>query len=249
MSAGKSIIVLGSTSPIARATAEAFARNGWGILLAARDREENEAIVADLRIRGNAEVRTIPFDALDFAGHAAFVEKCSEILGEGLEGVVLCFGTMPPQAQAEKDWSAAREIIDGNYSAAVSILEKFAALMEARKRGWICGVSSVAGERGRMSNYIYGSSKAAVSAYLDGLRNRLWHSGVHVLSVKPGPIDTPMTFGMEKLPFLAQPGPAGNSIYKAILKRKNTLYVPGIWGIIMPVIKAIPEFQFKKMKM
>lgn len=249
MNAPRGIVVLGATSPIARAAAEAFARGGWGVLLAARDREENETIAADLRIRGGGEVQAIEFDALDFDGHGAFVEQCSERLGESLDGVILCFGTMPPQAEAEKDWNTAKAIIDGNYSAAVSILEKFAATFEARKKGWICGVSSVAGERGRMSNYIYGSAKAGFSAYLDGLRNRLWHSGVHVLSVKPGPVDTPMTFGMDKLPFLAQPGPIGKSIYEAILRKKNTLYAPGIWRYIMAVIKSIPEFQFKKMKM
>jgi short-subunit dehydrogenase len=249
MSAKGKIVVLGATSPIARATAEAFARGGWGVLLAARDREENETLAGDLRIRGGGEVWTLAFDALDFAGHDEFVKRCCETLGEEFEGVVLCFGTMPPQGEAEKDWATAKLIIDGNYSAAVSLLEKFAAAFEARKRGWICGVSSVAGERGRMSNYIYGSAKAGFSAYLDGLRNRLWHSGVHVLSVKPGPVDTPMTFGMDKLPFLAQPGPVGESIYRAILAKRNTIYAPGIWRIIMGVIKSIPEFQFKKMKM
>jgi short-subunit dehydrogenase len=246
---GKSVVVLGATSPIARATAQAFARAGWNVLLAGRDREEIETLAADLRVRGGGEVWTLDLDATDFASHAEFVERCCEIVGDGLEGVLLCIGNMPPQAEAQRDWATARSTIETNYTAAVSLLERFAARMETRGRGWLCGVSSVAGDRGRMSNYIYGSAKAGFTEYLAGLRNRLWHAGVHVVTVKPGPVDTPMTFGMDKLPLLARPEAVGRAIYRGIMKKKNVVYAPGLWRWIMLMIRHVPEWQFKKMKM
>jgi short-subunit dehydrogenase len=243
------VVILGSTSAIARATATALARAGFRLLLAAKEREENETLAADLRVRGGGEVWTLPLQATDFNSHPAFVARCIELLGDDLEGVVLCFGNMPPQELAQRDWPAARSIIDVNYAAAVSLLERFAAHLEARRRGWLCGVTSVAGDRGRLSNYIYGSAKAAFRVYLEGLRNRLWHSGVHVVTVKSGPVDTPMTYGMDKLPFLAQPKTVGELIFKAIMKRKNVVYTPPIWRWVILAIRHVPEWKFKTMKM
>jgi NAD(P)-dependent dehydrogenase (short-subunit alcohol dehydrogenase family) len=246
---GRSVVILGATSPIARATAEAFARHGWGVLLAARDREECEAIAADLRVRGGGAVWTRDLAVGDDASRAAFVEDCFQALGDSLEGVVYCVGSMPPQEDCQRDAATAQGVIEVNYALGVVLLERFAERLEQRRRGWICGVSSVAGDRGRMSNYIYGSAKAGFSAYLDGLRNRLWHAGVHVATVKPGPVDTPMTYGLGKLPLLAQPGPVGQWIYNGIVKRKNVIYAPPVWRWVMAIVRAIPEWQFKKMKM
>jgi short-subunit dehydrogenase len=243
------VAILGATSAIARATARELAGAGYDLLLAAREPDQVETLAADLRVRGGRQVWTIPFDATDYDGHGAFVENCIEIVGGELEGVLLCFGNMPPQELAQRDWAAAQSTIELNYTSAVSLLERFAGHLEARGRGWICGVSSVAGDRGRMSNYIYGSAKAGFSAYLAGLRNRLWHAGVRVVTVKPGPVDTPMTYGMEKLPFLAQPETIGRLIVKAIAKRRDVAYTPGIWRWIMLAIRNVPEWKFKRMKM
>lgn len=245
----RSVVILGATSPIARATAEAFARNGYRLILGARDMEETEILAADLRVRYRVDCHAQEFDAIETEKHGDFFTQCVSSLGESMAGVVCCIGTMPEQRVAEEDFEATRAIIEVNYLGAVSILNLFANYLEKKRRGFICGVSSVAGDRGRLSNYLYGSAKAAFTTYLEGLRNRLWHHGVHVVTVKPGPVDTPMTYGMEKLPFLAQPEAVGRMIYRAIEKKKDVVYTPPIWRVIMGIICAIPEWKFKRMKM
>ena len=244
-----SIVVLGSTSAMARAAAIEFAKLGYAILLAARDKEENEAIAADIRVRCGAPAIALAFEAEEFAGHEAFFDQCRAILGDSLEGVILCFGYMADQADAQANRAEARRTVDVCYTAAVSILETFANYFEQRKRGFIAVVSSVAGDRGRQSNYIYGSAKAGLTTYLQGLRNRLFHAGVYVVTIKPGFVDTKMTFGLPGLFMVASPEKAGRDICKAICKHKNTAYVPFFWRYIMLIIQHIPEWQFKKMRM
>jgi short-subunit dehydrogenase len=131
----------------------------------------------------------------------------------------------------------------------VSLLEQFAARFEERGEGFIAAISSVAGDRGRQSNYIYGASKAGLSAYLEGLRNRLYHRGVHVTTIKPGFVDTKMTFGLPGLFLVASPQQAAKAMYAAIVKKKNTAYVPWFWRYIMLIIRHVPDWQFKKMRM
>lgn len=249
MPATKGVVVLGATSAIARAVANEFAYRGYNLVLAARDQEENEAIAADLRVRWGANVAALPFEAEDYDSHPAFFESCHQVLGDAMEGVVLCFGYLAEQAAAQTDFFLAHRTIDVNYTSAVSILEIFARHFEQQRRGFLCGVSSVAGDRGRQSNYLYGSAKAGFSAYLEGLRNRLFHAGVHVVTVKPGFIDTKMTFGKPNLLLLAPVSKAGKDIFNAIRHRKNVAYVPWFWRYIMLIIRHIPEWQFKKMKM
>lgn len=243
------VVILGATSGIARAIGRALGQRGFDLVLAARDTEENAALAADVALRTGCRAWAVALDAGDDEGHDAFVARCVELAGERLEGVVACLGNMPPQEQAQADWRTARSIVDVNFTAGVVLLERFAAILEQRRAGWICGVSSVAGDRGRMSNYIYGSAKAGFSTYLAGLRNRLWHSGVHVVTVKPGPVDTAMTYGLDKLPFLAQPDAVGERVVRGILKRRDVIYAPGIWRWIMLVIRYVPEWKFKRLKM
>lgn len=245
----KSVVILGSTSPIARSLAEEYAQDGYAVVLGARDDEENEFIAAHIRLRCAARVITLHWEAGAFDTHAAFLDGCKDALGEAPTGVVFCAGYMEENEKAIRDFDAARDIIDVNYTGAVSILNLFANSFEERKSGFIGALSSVAGDRGRQSNYIYGSTKAGLSAYLQGLRNRLYHVGVSVTTIKPGFVDTPMTYGSVDSPLTASPEYAARVIKKAIDRKKNVAYVPFFWRYIMMIIRFIPEWQFKKMKM
>jgi decaprenylphospho-beta-D-erythro-pentofuranosid-2-ulose 2-reductase len=166
-----------------------------------------------------------------------------------LDEVYLFFGRMAAQGAAQKDFRLAYDMLLTNYVGAVSILERVAEHLESRKRGLIVAVSSVAGDRGRQSNYLYGSSKAGLSIYLQGLRNRLARSHVRVLTVKPGMVDTPMTKDMKKGLLFSKPEVIADGILRAVRRNKHTAYVPGYWYWVMLAIRAIPESLFKKMKL
>lgn len=246
----KSVVILGGASTVARAIAHEFAREGYALVLADYDREENERIAADVRVRFETECTALPFDATDYDSHGAFVAQCTETLGALAEGVVLCFGFMAEQQDAQADVKIARRTIDTNFTGAVSILERFAAAFEKRQSGFIAALSSVAGDRGRQSNYIYGASKGGLSVYLQGLRNRLHPAGVSVTTIKPGFMDTKMTYGLDLPgPLTASPEQAARAIYKAIQKRRDEAYILFMWRYIMMIIRNIPEWQFKKMKL
>ncbi len=239
------ILVLGATSGIARGIAEAFARDyGVHLTLAARDLDAAQAVAEDLRVRCQVECSVVRFDALAFDSHAAFYKE----LDRSPDLIVAAFGVMATQEQAEREFAVARQMVDTNYLAMVSILEIAAADMEQRGVGTIIAVSSVAGERGRQKNYIYGSTKAALTAYLSGLRNRLTKSGVRVVTVIPGFVDTAMTAGME-LPaaLTAQPARVGRDVVRAWRKGRDVVYSIGIWRWIMLVIRSIPETVFKRL--
>ncbi|MCW5936790.1 MAG: SDR family oxidoreductase [Fimbriimonadaceae bacterium] len=242
------MLVLGATSGIAREIALELARRGHPLCLAGRDREELERIGADIRIRTGVSTWALPFDADDCDSHQEAFDAAVSVAG-AFEGVVLAFGYLGDQERAEKYWSETRAILSRNFLAAASVLHVVARYMEGRKSGWIVALSSVAGDRGRMSNYVYGSAKGGLTVFLQGLRSRLQKSDVHVLTVKPGPVDTAMTFGMPKLPLLAQPGPVAKAIVRALERRKDVLYVPGPWALVMAVLKAVPEGIFKKTKL
>ncbi len=244
--AEKWIFIPGAGGTIAAATAKRFAKAGWSVYLASRGIAELEKTAADIRMRYNVGAKAIYFDALDTASH----EELYNGLPVKPDGVVLAFGMLGDQKKAESDFSHAREIVETNFLGAVSILEVAARDMENRRKGFIVGISSVAGDRGRLSNYIYGSAKAGVSAYLSGVRHRLFRAGVHVVTVKPGFVATKMTEGMdlpEKL--TATPDDVADAIFKAVRKRKNTVYVKKIWRLIMLIIIHLPEFVFKRTKL
>jgi decaprenylphospho-beta-D-erythro-pentofuranosid-2-ulose 2-reductase len=221
------------------------------LVLAGRDAEEMELIAVDLRIRHQVRTAWLRYEATDFKHHPKFFADCNAAIGGAISGVVLCQGTMTDQAESESDFTQCRLMIEVNYTAAVSLLNLAAAHLAARGAGFICALSSVAGDRGRQSNFIYGSTKAALTTYLQGLRNRLHSNGVAVITVKPGFVDTAMTWGLlnPKSPLTAQPDQVAAVIERAILRRRNVVYVPWFWRIIMAIIKAIPEPIFKRMKL
>jgi decaprenylphospho-beta-D-erythro-pentofuranosid-2-ulose 2-reductase len=248
----KTVLILGATSGLARALAREWAARRYQLVLAARDEEELELIAGDLRVRYGAKVQTLAFDATNYRTHAAFWKRAVAAADGRIDGTCLCFGTMFSQQETAADWAKSKATIDGNYTAAVSILNIAADYYEARedaKRGWICVVSSVAGDRGRASNYIYGSSKSAVSTYAQGLRQRLAKKGTTVTTVKPGPLDTGMTWGMDKLPLLASPEAAAKEIVVAVRRRKDIVYVPAPWRIVMGILCLVPEKVWKRVSL
>lgn len=242
----KNLLILGATSGMAQAVAKAFVADGWSLTLAARDVEHLNAIASDLRIRSQVPVGTVAFDAVDCANHAAWYEAL-----ETRPDAVLCaFGYMGDPNAARGDFEEVQQTIAVNYTGAISILNQVANEFEQRGAGTIIGISSVAGDRGRQSNYMYGSAKAGFSAYLSGLRNRLASVGVQVLTVKPGFVRTRMTENMD-LPaaLTAEPEQVGAAVLNAVRKKRNILYVLWMWGFIMWIIRCIPESIFKRMKL
>jgi len=242
----KNVLILGATSDMAQAMAKKFAAEGWSLSLAALEDDQLEPIAGDLNVRSEVPVDTYHFDATDFDSHRAFYDSLSV-----KPDTVLCvFGYMGDQISARTDFNEVQKTIEINYTGAVSILNEVAEDFEKRKSGSIVGISSVAGDRGRQSNYIYGSAKAGFTAYLAGLRNRLAKFGVHVMTVKPGFCRTKMTENAE-LPaaLTATPEQVANAVFHGLEKKRNTVYTLWMWRWIMLVICHIPEAVFKKMKM
>ncbi len=240
------VLILGATSDVAIACAHEFAKHGYDLYLAGRDTAVLEDHAADLQIRYQVNVKALVFDALMFEQHPGFYKA----MDPPPEITICVFGLLGHQSESEKNWKDCKKVLDSNYTGAVSILNCVANDYEAIKKGTIVGISSVAGERGRQSNYIYGSAKAGFTAYLSGLRNRLVSSGVHVVTVKPGFIHTKMTEGLKlPKPVTAEPRHVGRAIFKAVKSRKNVIYVLPVWRLIMLIIRNIPEGIFKKLKL
>lgn len=240
------VLILGAGSDMAIAIAREFARQKYNVQLAARNAASLTALQQDLQIRHEVTASCHAFDATDFNSHQGFYEG----LPVKPDVTICVFGYLGYQEKGQTDWAEAARIIHTNYTGAVSILNVVATDYAARKQGVIAGISSVAGERGRQSNYIYGSAKAGFTAYLSGLRNRLFHTGVHVMSVQPGFVYTRMTENLTLPPLLtAQPQDVAVAVYKGVLSRKNVLYVKWFWRYIMLIIKMIPEGIFKKLKL
>ena len=240
------VLILGATSDMAQAIARTFAKNNYAVQLASRNAERLSAFKTDMQLRNNVECSLHEFDALHFSTHKTFFDQ----LNPKPDVTVCVFGVMDDEDLAFNDWTITERMINSNYTGAVSILNVVAAYYQSQQKGCIAGISSVAGERGRQSKLIYGSTKAALTAYLDGLRNKLFKSNVHVVTVKPGFVYTKMTETLNlPKPLTAQPEEVGNAVYNAVQKKKNTIYVKWMWRWIMLIIKNIPEFQFKKMKL
>jgi len=243
------IIVLGATSTIAKALTLQLATADDTFLLAARNSAEGEACAADVQLRTGARTIFLPLDVLAFDGHAAWMKSAVETLG-GVDGVLLCFGELGDAGKARTDWSEAKKIIDVNYTAAVALLEPAAAELEARGAGFILALSSVAGERGRQSNYLYGSSKAALTVYLEGLAHRLAPRGVRVKIAKLGFVDSRMTVGLPMAgPLRSTPERAARCLIRFLKSGKQTAFIPWFWEPIMFIIRHLPTRLFNKSKL
>lgn len=239
------VLILGARSDIGKATAHAYAALGHPVQLAARRAETLEAVRVDMALRHNVEVSVHEFDALDKASHPTFVDGLPDLP----EIAVCVVGYMGEQADNEQNPEAASVVLRSNFEGPANILGILANRFEDRGHGTLVGISSVAGERGRATNYVYGSAKAGLTAFLSGLRNRLAKKDVHVVTVLPGFVATQMTEGMD-LPakLTAQPEEVAQAIIKAVAKEKNVIYVRPIWQLIMLIIRNIPEGIFKGMK-
>ncbi len=238
------LLILGANSDIALAIARLFAQvESATLYLASRNMERLTRKAKDLEIR--YQIRAVPlyFDATDYASHQEFYGT----LDPKPDGVILAFGYLGLQERAQHDFQEAKSLVETNYLGAVSILEIIASDFEKRGFGFIIGISSVAGVRGKQSNYIYGSAKGALTVYLGGLRNRLFKHNVHVLTVLPGFVRTRMTEGLELPGMLtAEPEDVAKDVYKAYKKGKDIIYSKWFWRFIIRITTAIPETIFKR---
>jgi short-subunit dehydrogenase len=241
-----SILFLGASSDIATATARIFAENHFDIQLAGRNIDYLNRVKTDLEIRYGVQCDVYFFDALGFDTHNKFVYALKNI-----PDITVCaFGYLGDQTLAQVDWEESKKILDTNLIGAISILNRIADIYEKNRKGIIVGITSVAGERGRKSNYIYGSAKAGFTAYLSGLRHRLFSLGIPVISIKPGFVKTKMTSHLDLPPKLtATSNQVAAAIYSSVQKNKNTVYVKSIWRYIMIIIRQLPENLFKRTKL
>ena len=244
----KRILIIGAASAIAEATARMLAARGDSLVLAGRNEERLEALAADLRIRGAASAGVYVVDANRFDQHAALIEAAAAQMG-GLDAAIIAHGTLSDQKACEADPALMRQELSTNFLSVASLAALFANRFEQQRSGSIVVVSSVAGDRGRQSNYVYGAAKGATTVFLQGLRNRLHRSGVHVATIKPGFVDTPMTAGIKKGALWAQPADIAASIVKALDRRRDVVYAPWFWRPIMCLVKAVPEVLFKRLKL
>jgi decaprenylphospho-beta-D-erythro-pentofuranosid-2-ulose 2-reductase len=241
------ILLLGATSGIMRALAAVLAGSGRTLVLAGRDSEELKRMQSDLRIRFGTSIDTLELDVAESPAAASVLRALLE--GRKIEGVVAGIGCLGDQSLAENDEEQARLILETNFVGPAVLIGVLAQYLERQRRGFICVLSSVAGDRGRQSNYVYGSAKAGLSAYLEGLRNRMHRAGVAVITVKPGFVDTGMTWGLPGMFLVASPLKVSRRIARAIERRENVVYVPGFWRWIMMAIRLIPEPLFKRLKL
>lgn len=247
MTSQKLLLLIGATSDIGHAVALAYAEKGWRVVLSARDPASAERNRADISARTGVPVDLVRLDIGESEGFEAFVDALPALP----DTVVCAVGELGAQARAETDPSHAAAVMRVNYVGPAVLLGLLAERFKARGGGTIVGISSVAGDRGRGSNYVYGSAKAGFTAFLSGLRNRLSGAGVHVLTVKPGFVRTRMTRGMSLPPLLtAEPAEVGRAVFAAAERRHaDVLYVRPVWWLVMAVIRAIPEPLFKRMKL
>lgn len=242
------ILVLGAASAIVHETMKHFAADGAQFYLVDRKPEKLKIVMDDLLVRGAKQVETQACDLNDFDHHPALLEAAVQKLG-GLDAVLIGHGTLGNQQESQASVEVALRELTTNFLSYVSLLTLIANHMEKQRRGIIAVISSVAGDRGRGSNYVYGAAQGAKTVFLQGLRNRMAKAGVTVLTIKPGMVDTPMTAHLPKNALFASPSEVGKGIYKAMKAGKDVVYLPFYWKYIMLIIKLIPEFIFKRLSL
>ena len=244
----KKILIIGATSAIAEHCARIWAAKGDAIHLVARNEQHVQAISSDLKVRGASEVTTYCLDLNNVGKHEELLNVADDSLGS-VDIVLIAHGTLSKQKKCELSVEETLSEIQTNALSSISLLTLIANRFEAKKSGTICVISSVAGDKGRSSNYVYGSAKAMVTTFASGLRQRLHKSNVDVVTIKPGFIDTPMTSEFKKGFLWAKPNVVSASIVKAIDKKKAEVYVPAFWRGVMSIITHLPNFIFKKLKL
>ncbi len=240
------VLVLGATSAIAIGTIRLMAPKGAHFYLVARDGEKLHAVACDLTVRGAGSVTARIADLNNMQLHQPLLEEAAARLGT-IELALIAHGILGNQEEAQSSYSHAEAILRTNFLSPVSLITWLANYFEATRQGTLAVISSVAGDRGRKSNYIYGASKGGLNVFLDGVRNRIDRAGVQVLTIRPGFVATPMTAHLRQGPLFASPEAVGLGILRAIASRKDIVYLPGFWTVIMWVVRKIPERIFKKM--
>ncbi len=239
------VLIIGATSAIAEATARLLAEQGDQLFLLARNSERMISLADDLKIRGAGSVLYDTLDVNDFDRHQAALDQAVEQLG-GIDIALIAHGTLPDQKACERDANLTQREINTNAISTISLLTHLANVFEKQGKGTIAVISSVAGDRGRQSNYVYGAAKGMVSIFLQGLRHRLHRSGIRVLTIKPGLIDTPMTAGFKKGFLWTGPDGVARAIMAGIEKGREEVYAPFFWRPIMMVIRHLPGFIFNR---
>lgn len=243
-----SILVIGATSAIAEATSRIFAARESRFYLLGRDEKRLDLQAKDLEIRGAAEVTTAHFDAADTNNYVDLIDTAFSKL-DPVDIVLIAYGSLPDQVTCEQGIETTTEQLQTNALSTISLLTHIANQLEMQGHGMIAVMTSVAGDRGRKSNYVYGAAKGMVSIFLQGLRNRLYSHGIDVLDIKPAFVDTPMTSEFKKGFLWSSPKQVANDIAKAIDRRKSEIYTPFYWRYIMFVIRNIPESIFKRLSL
>lgn len=242
------VLIIGATSAIAEASARLWAARHASLFLVGRRAEQLEVIAADLRVRGAALVECLVMDACDTAAHATMLDAAEAALG-GLDIALVAHGSLPDQKACEASVELTLKEIDTNALSVIALATRLGDRFEKQGNGTLAVISSVAGDRGRQSNYVYGAAKGMVSLFLQGLRNRLEKTGVQVLTIKPGFVDTPMTAAFPKGALWARPESIARGIVRAVDGKRDVVYLPGFWRMIMLIIRHIPERIFKKMSL
>jgi short-subunit dehydrogenase len=243
----RNLVVLGATSKIAQEVARIAAEKGSALLLVARSQQRLDAVAGDLLARGATSVQVIAADLADISHHAELWAQIEQQMPQ-IDAVLLAYGSLGDQKRSEDSLDFALQELNTNFTSAVSLLTHAAAVLERNQRGVLAVITSVAGDRARRSNYVYGTAKGALTLFAQGLRAKLFSSGVRVLTIKPGPVDTPMIAHMKKGLLTASPQYVAATIYRAMDSGKsNVIYVPAYWRAIMTVIRAIPESVAKKL--
>jgi short-subunit dehydrogenase len=244
----RKVLILGATSAIARETAKLLAGDGDRLFLVALEPDRLETVAADLQVRGGQPVGSLVADLDDFSRHDQILAEATRAL-DGLDVVLVAYGVLGDQERCEASYDEAERVLRTNLLGPISLLTRAAARFEARGAGTLVAIGSVAGDRGRQSNYVYGASKGGLDVFLAGLRNRLCSRGVRVITIKPGMVDTPMTAHMEKGLLFSAPETIGRGIHRAIERGRDVVYLPWYWRFIMLVIRLIPEPIFKRMRL
>jgi short-subunit dehydrogenase len=242
----KKILIIGATSAIAEATARIWAQRGDELFLVARNQERLNVLTQDLKVRGSSGVHSYYMDANNFAEHLPMLDEAFDML-EKIDVVLIAHGTLSNQKECEQSVELTMQEIKTNALSAIALLTHLANRFESQRSGTIAVISSVAGDRGRASNYVYGSAKAMVTTFTSGLRQRLYKFGVSVVTIKPGFVDTPMTAEFKKGLLWAKPEKVAKGIVVACDKKNSEFYVPGFWWGVMIIIKLIPQAIFRRL--
>lgn len=245
------VVIFGATSSIAEHTARILVQRGSSIHCVAKDAEKLDRVINDLRVRAGSDqvISAAVADLQDVSLHEELIQNASQAL-DGLDAALIAYGNLPDQKTCEQEFEQARRALELNGISVISLLSRLANRFESEGRGTIAAISSVAGDRGRQSNYIYGTAKGMVSIFMQGVRNRLSAKGIDVITIKPGFVDTPMTEGFDKKGLLwASPDTVAQGIVSAMLKGKSEVYLPWFWRPIMMIIRHIPERVFKRLSL